>query len=89
MPTIKTQVKTQCAPWPLSARGVGKRRRWASLRYRARAWLAGGDGMRDDLAGGGGGLDHMTVDILGKATFRIRVNPSIKRCNLLRQIRLT
>jgi len=35
------------------------------------------------------GLGHMTVDILGKATFRIRVNPPIKRCNLLRQIRLT
>ena len=49
------------------------------------------DGARDirDVGPFPAGLGHMTVDILGKATFRIRVNPSIKRCNLLRQIRLT
>jgi len=31
----------------------------------------------------------MTVDILGKVTFRIRVNPPIKRFDLLRRIRFT
>jgi len=31
----------------------------------------------------------MTVDILGKATFRIRVNPPIKRFDRLRRIGLT
>jgi len=30
----------------------------------------------------------MTVDILGKATFRIRINPPIKRFDLRRRIRL-
>jgi len=35
------------------------------------------------------GLGHMTVDILGKATFRIRVNPPIKRFDRLRRIGLT
>jgi len=35
------------------------------------------------------GLGHMTVDILGKVTFRIRVNPPIKRVDRLRRIRLT
>jgi len=34
------------------------------------------------------GLGHMTVDILGKVAFRIRINPPIKRFDLRRRIRL-
>ncbi len=33
------------------------------------------------------GLGHMTLDTLGKATFRIRVRRPIKRFDLLRQMR--
>jgi len=43
------------------------------------------------VVGGGGcsGLGHMTLDTLGKATFRIRVSPPIKRFGLRRQMRRT
>ncbi len=61
----------------LTERLRAKRRGKAGLKWHADETYVKVDGR---------GLGHMTLDILGKATFRIRVSPPIKRFDLLRRI---